>query len=170
MPSIKEVSLVIFALLVLGCQGRPSAEPPSQPVDSHNHHHHSAPHGGTLVALAEAGAHLELLLNPQNGQLTIYVLDGEAEKAIFSQKVQELELEFSSPFQGTATLQALADPLTGETEEKTGTYQATIAELKGAEAFEASLKSLVIQGKTLSNVELSFPQGNDEHDHSGHHH
>ncbi|MBK7495896.1 MAG: hypothetical protein IPI28_11060 [Candidatus Omnitrophica bacterium] len=47
--------------------------------DSHDHnhdHHHAAPHGGTMVALGDHMAHLELVLDSQNGTLTAYILDG----------------------------------------------------------------------------------------------
>ena len=52
------------------------------PTGQAHHHEHTAPHGGTLVALGEEFGHLELLLNKETGELTAYVLDGEAEKPV----------------------------------------------------------------------------------------
>src|SRR5258708_19176066 len=48
-------------------------------VQAHEHH---APHGGTLVEVGEDFAHVELLPDLQQGNLTVYILDGEAENPI----------------------------------------------------------------------------------------
>ncbi|HCC99135.1 MAG TPA: hypothetical protein DER64_01300 [Planctomycetaceae bacterium] len=53
--------------------------------DHHHHHHgedHDAPHGGTLVALGEHQYHAEIAWDEKAKTITVYVLDGEAEKAV----------------------------------------------------------------------------------------
>jgi len=59
---------------------------PADPgAHDHHHHHgedHEAPHGGTLVALGEHQYHAEIAWDEKAKTITIYVLDGEAEKAV----------------------------------------------------------------------------------------
>ncbi|GIS61994.1 MAG: hypothetical protein CM1200mP2_42190 [Planctomycetaceae bacterium] len=53
--------------------------------DHHHHHHdeeHKAPHGGTLVALGDHQYHAENAWDETAKTITVYVLDGEAEKAV----------------------------------------------------------------------------------------
>ena len=55
-------------------------------------HTHEAPHGGTLVAVGDHFAHLEIVLDPETGKMTAYVLDGEAENPI---RLKQGSMEFS---------------------------------------------------------------------------
>ena len=54
--------------------------------EHHHHHHHDedhdAPHGGTLVALGDHQYHAEIAWDEKAKTITVYVLDGEAEKAV----------------------------------------------------------------------------------------
>lgn len=60
---------------------------------SHDHgEHHEAPHGGTLVELGDHQYHAEIAWDEKAKTITIYVLDGEAEKAV---PIDAAELELA---------------------------------------------------------------------------
>jgi hypothetical protein len=126
-------------------------------------HHHTAPHGGTLVALGDEFAHLEFVLDPTDGTLTAYVLDGEAENAV---RLSGQPLDLSIGENRTLTLEPVADELTGETVDDTATYRVTSEDLKGVEEFQGVLDSIDVKGQTFQSVSFEYPQGNEaEHSH-----
>lgn len=136
-------------------------------ADGEEHgHHHAAPHGGTLVALGDHFAHLEILLDPETGKMTVYVLDGEAENPV--RLVQE-EIEFSVALkregEGTSVtmLQARAveNPLTGETVGDSSEFTVESDKLIGVAAFSAVVSTLEIKGEKIDDVEFDFPEGNE---------
>ncbi len=94
-----DASLVLLAIAGLltggiGCGGGDNLQEfddahikPADPGahDHHHHHHdeeHKAPHGGTLVALGDHQYHAEIAWDETAKTITVYVLDGEAEKAV----------------------------------------------------------------------------------------
>lgn len=86
------------------------------PVHAQHQHHHRAPHGGTLIELGHEDAHLEIVVDRLTGGIAVYVLDGEAERAV---KVAqpELDVHVNGPNQSTpvhVVLRAAANVLTGE--------------------------------------------------------
>ncbi len=148
-----------------------------------HHHDHKAPHGGTLVGLGDHFAHLELVLDPKDGKLILYVLDGEAEKALRI-KDKEIELKLFVPLEPdpqhsaetkrlhefVARLKAVANPLTGEKEGDTSQFAETLDPLKNAKKFDVQIAELKVRGQTFKDVKFSFPKGNepgakDAHDH-----
>lgn len=140
-------------------------------------HHHVAPHGGTLIGFGEEFAHLELLLDASTGELTGYVLDGEAENAVrlesggLALTVQKAEGETPVDI----ILAPMADELTGETAESTSRFVGRSDSLKDATSFKGTVKQITVKGSEFKEVEFSFPQGNEEsgHDHDedqDHHH
>ena len=166
---------MILALsgLFVACAGHKSEPAPptaSTPLASmeHEHHHHTAPHGGALVVLGEEFAHLEFVLDPELGALTAYVLDGEADQAV-QLSTSQLELELKSG--SRVSLLPVADELTGETEQSTSTFRAQSDSFKELKSFEATLVSIEIKSKTFKNVPFTFPEGNeapDSHERESH--
>ena len=94
-----DASLVLLAIAGLltggiGCGGGDNLQEfddahikPADPGahDHHHHHHdeeHKAPHGGTLVALGDHQYHAEIAWDETAKTITVYVLDGEAERAL----------------------------------------------------------------------------------------
>jgi len=133
-------------------------------------HEHKAPHGGTLVELGEEFAHLEISLDAKTGELTAYVLDGEAENPIrLTDKSIDLSIENIAPKNAAKqplaiALNAVASALTGEKVGDTSEFSATVEALKGATGFDATIAKLTIKGKTFEMVKFNFPKGNeDEH-------
>lgn len=127
-------------------------------------HEHKAPHGGALIEFGEEFAHLELVLD-KDGNLTGYVLDGEAEKAV-RVKQKEIEVKISA-VEGkaqalTVSLKAKANVLTGESEGDTSEFTAAAPALKGVKKFEAAVGAITIKGKDFKETKFKFPEGNEE--------
>ena len=135
-------------------------------------HEHNAPHGGTLVALGEHLAHLEFVLDAA-GKISVYVLDGEAEKAV-RLKHEHMELKVTpvkgDPFQ--VMLKAVANHLTGEKGGDSSQFEAQDDRLKGLKEFDGIAPQLEVKGVTVKPTRFHFPKGNEHegHDHAHDHH
>ena len=57
-------------------------KPADDGAHQHSHEHHDAPHQGELVALGDHLYHAEITWDEKNKTITVYVLDGEAAKAV----------------------------------------------------------------------------------------
>lgn len=132
-----------------------SASPVAQPADEG--HQHTAPHGGRLLELGEHFGFLELIVDPTTGRVTLYVLDGEAEKAV---RVTHPNLSMTvtepSGIMPPLVLEARASTLTGETVGDSSEFTGTLEALKGATAFKARLSTISVKGRTFENLELSW--------------
>jgi hypothetical protein len=172
-------SCVSVVLLLAACQSRPESDAPipsppaggapsSAPAPASSakadEHEHKAPHGGTLVALGEELAHIELVLDPRTGTLTAYTLDGEAEQAVrLHQPSIALEVRLPSAAQPIALeLAAVPNALTGETAGDTSQFAVTAASLRGVSRFEGSVAQVSIKGQTFTRVAFQFPEGNEQ--------
>lgn len=165
-PTLAVTCMVVASLVAAsGCDYK--AEP--NDGDGHHHHHHVAPHGGTLVVLGDESAHLELVLEP-DGELTVYLLDGEAEKPVRTDQTSiEIEITPKSTdtirAKFTETLAAVASPLTGETVGDSSEFRLKSEKLVGWESFDCRIKAVRLRGQALEDIRFPFPEGNDHHDH-----
>ena len=164
-------TILAIAFTQLGCEKKGAHH--SEQEDSHEthaHHEHTAPHGGTLVVLGEEFAHVEFVLDETTGKLTAYVLDGEAEKPIrLTEETIGLKINRLDPEQTMALqLQAVANVLTGETEGDTSQFEGQSEALVGTTEFQAEITSIVVKGQTFTNVDFKFPEGNEGR-HEEHH-
>ncbi|MCL4695287.1 MAG: hypothetical protein KJ060_22585, partial [Candidatus Hydrogenedentes bacterium] len=160
---------IVFAFVCAGCgSGADSPQPtdatPVAHSPDHDHgHHHEAPHGGVLIALGDHVAHIELVFDAENGALTAYVLDGEAENAV-RLSVPELEIvvqpETGDPF--SLRLEAYANVLTGETVGETSEFRGQSDELKQLVRFHGSIPYLTVRGVEFRDIHFRFPDGNEE--------
>ncbi len=124
-------------------------------------HEHKPPHNGTLVEFGEEFAHLELLLEPDSGKLTGYVLDGEAENPVRLQQSSiklKLNIDCKTLF---LNLKAVASPLTGEVKGDTSEFSAVSKKLKGVEQFSGTVMLIKVSGETFKNVDFKYPEGNE---------
>ncbi len=169
------IPAIFLVTLLAACQSGPGPTP--LPADSRvpgnqggHDGHHQAPHGGTLIVLGDEFAHLEFVLDPGTGGLTLYVLDGEAERPIrLGQKTVEVEIQDLRRQEGPdapasperISLSAAASPLTGETIGDTARFEAASPRLIGVAAFEARVLSVTVRGREYRNVRVSFPRGNE---------
>jgi len=131
------------------------------PHAGHNHgaaHAHTAPHGGSLILLGEHAFNLELVHDVTAGKLTAYLLDGHAEDFV---RISATSFEITATVAGTKkklTLNAVANPATGEKIGATSQFEATADWLKTTTTFDAVLESLTIRDNPFKNVAFSFPQ------------
>jgi hypothetical protein len=148
-----------FSLLVLGC-----AVAVAGVMFAQEEHEHTAPHGGTLIVLGNEVAHVELVLDAESGQLTAYVLDGEAEQAVrIARSVLPLMIEVGEAGEEASLvpLHAVENPLTGEKLDDTSEFRGQSDLLIGREFFSATLTDITVKGFNFQDVMFSFPQGNE---------
>src|SRR5476649_997646 len=116
MKPARLLGLLLLGPLVLLTSCAKQASAPTADAKPAKHEHHP-PHGGTPVVLGAEIYHLEFVLDPANGQLSAYVLDGEMENFL---RIAAPSFEVVATVGGvkqTLFLSAVANYATGE---KTG--------------------------------------------------
>lgn len=155
-------SNLVSALLVLFVMAAPGAVRAA--------HDHAAPHGGTLVALGDHFAHLEVVCDARRGRLRIWVLDGEASAPVaLTQGSIELKVRHLADAAGKSlreeslvlTARAVANPLTGETASRSSEFLVSHPSLRGVARFEALVKEFVVRGVPVRALRFPFPEGNE---------
>jgi hypothetical protein len=124
-------------------------------------HEHHAPHQGTLVVLGEEFSHVELVLDNITGELTAYILDGEAENPV---RISQSSLIIKFKDKGklvSLRLKPVANALTGEKSGDTSEYQGTFVKLKGLSNFEGYISSIKSRGESFKDVRFLYPEGNE---------
>lgn len=168
------IAISIASMIFSGCQSSSTENKPAastatsaaspattaDAVKKESGHEHSAPHGGTLVELGEEFAHLEVVLDAATGKLTIYVLDGEAEKAVRI-KQNEIEITTINPA-AVIKLSGVANSLTGETANDTSEFAGQSNVLKGASSFDGVIRAVMIKGRQFKGVAFNFPKDNEK--------
>lgn len=152
--SVASCTLMVLVVAVLaGCDAKEEGK-----AGKHEHH---APHQGTLVEFGEEFAHLELVLDSATGQLTGYVLDGEAEKPLrLSQR--EIRIDVRAKAGGfNVLLKAVGNALTGEKLGDTSQFEGQADGLKGLKEFDATVAKVTVKDKEFVGVEFNFPKGNE---------
>lgn len=140
--------------------------------DQHEHdhsHHHNPPHGGALMEVGEEFAHLELVLDRNASKLTLYVLDGEAEKPVrlgassltmstsavmFDQLPNDTDSDLR-----TIEFKAAANPLTGETAGNTSEFVSEHVSYKYLSELAGSISNVEIKGQKFPSIKIAFPKG-----------
>lgn len=127
--------------------------------DGHSHVHvHTAPHGGTLVALGSHAYNLELVPDAAAGKLTAYILDGHAENFI---RIKAPAFEAVATVNGEQrplVFKAVANTATGETVGDTSQFEAEADWLKSTASFAGVVTTLDIRGNTFTSIAFKFPQ------------
>lgn len=127
------------------------------------HHHHVAPHGGTLVEVGEHQFALEFVRDAAAGTLTLYVLDAHAEDFV---RLPAKSIEVTVDVKGRTeklSLAAIANELSGETVGDTSQFTATADWLKRDGEFAGKIAALEIRGTMFKDVAFTFPV-NKDHD------
>ena len=126
------------------------------------HHEHVAPHGGTLVVFGDELVHLELILDPETGEMTAYVLDGEAERGVpVQQPSLGIEVQPESGPRFAVALTPVENVLTGETRDNTSQFAGRSDRLKGLLRFRGEVRRLEVKGQRFERVSFRFPEGNE---------
>ena len=128
----------------------------------HAHHEHAAPHGGALVRLGDEFAHLEFVVDSETGQITAYVLDGEAERGVpVSQSSLGVEVRAAGREPFAVTLMPVENVLTGETRGRTSQFEGRSERLQGLPRFQGEVRRLGVRGRSFEHVPFRFPEGNE---------
>jgi hypothetical protein len=129
----------------------------------HDHHHHAAPHGGTLFVLGLHSAHVELVFDPATTRLDLYALDGHAEE-IFPLRADPIGIDVraheTAPWV-PVVLTPSEDPAERPTPQFAVRFTATVPELSGVPRFEVRLPDLEIAGTRYRGLSSWFPEGNE---------
>ena len=131
-------------------------------------HAHHAPHLGALIPLGDHVGHVELLLDPAQGTVRLYVLGAHAENPI-----RIADHEITIDLQGIdgrkisttpLVMNAQANLLTGEKVGDTSEFVGTHANLVGAQAFHGSLRAITLRGVAFTDVAVSGKVPTHEHE------
>jgi hypothetical protein len=129
-------------------------------------HTHDPLFGGALVELGDHAANLEVLLDPEAGKLTIYLLDAHATKAVRGKQESmslTVEPEGGEPF--PLELRQEANSLSGETVGDSAVYSVTDERLKGMKNLHGDVASIEFLGQKWEGIEVTWPAGEHDHDH-----
>ena len=126
-------------------------------------HEHKPPHEGTLVVFGKELAHLEFVLDAENGKLTAYALDGEAEYPV---RIMQKYIDVSITPQGSKEsfalrLVAMGNVLTGELPGDTSQFEGESDKLKGVSDFEGVVSKVKLRGHEFKKTEFNYPKGNE---------
>ncbi len=151
----------LLAALLAACGGEHEEGGGDNDHDAHHAdgdgHHHSAPHGGAMVVLGEEFAHLEILADAATGRLTLYILDGHAQKGL---RCADASIRCTiRPAGFTLDLLPTARPTTGEKSGDASEFSAADERLKGLARFTALLEKVVVKGKSFEGIEIPYPEG-----------
>lgn len=186
---------VVLACCFAGCKGESSdfktaeqlkkegVTPPPDEHAAHGHDHghahgehdhahdHHAPHGGSLVMLGDHAGFVELLLDSESGILELYVLDGEAEKAVpISQPEVTVEIEpkAAGAEHFAITLSGVIEP-ENEAAKTHTKYLGTYPQLKGLKEFSAVIEEIELgQDKHFHDLKTTYKPGAVEDHHDDH--
>ena len=152
MNSALRITVTTFVLCALVACGKKDDHAGHDHAAEHQHAH-TAPHGGTLVEIGEHAYNLELLRDATTGKLTAWILDGHAENFVRI-KTQTLELVAMPGGKFTPlTLQAVANPSTGETVGDTSQFEVQADWLKTTANF-SGIFTVEIKGTKFEKVEF----------------
>ena len=114
-----------------------------------------APHGGLLVDAGDDFAHIELVFDSTTGNLSAYILDGEAEEVV-PLKQPTILVRLVNPVR-TLKLKAVVNPLNGEKLGATSSYFLTDPSLKGLSQIKGVLVSVNFNGRAFKNLAFQIP-------------
>ena len=159
-------SLLLVLPVLAGCPGGHDhdhdhgADGHEHGEDGHEHgedggHVHTAPHGGTLLELAEEFAHLELVLDRATGELTAYSLGAHAERPVrLAHEALTVHVDGAESF--SVELAAVENPLTGESVGDTSCYRGTDERLATDVALTGRVAAIETKGQSFADVAFTM--------------
>jgi len=149
------LGLVSVLAVLSGCKKQDHAH--ADHAHNHGGHVHTAPHGGVLVELGEHAFNLEFVVQPDAGRLLVYLLSGHADQFVRS-NLPSIELWIMDGEQSRElVLQAMANPITGETVGNTSLFSAEADWLKRGAAFTGVIKSVSLGGARFEGIRFAIP-------------
>ncbi len=147
------VGVAALAALFLGGCGK----------SDHGHggggHSHAAPHGGALVMLGDHFAQIELVVEKERGELSLYVLDGGAHNFVRIGSPEIVATFKAGAVERTTVFRAMADAAPGETVGNTARFVAPAAWAGEISEFDCELHALEVRGRLFERVRFSYPEG-----------
>ncbi len=121
--------------------------------------HHEPQFGGTLVPLGRSHAHLEILVNPEDGQVRMWVLDAEAKELIgiggnmilirFEAGGEEIPVPMFPRFDEVSVEKGAALWASGH------------RKLIGHESLRGTIEGVAIGKRAYRKVEFTYPEGTE---------
>ncbi|MBA4016285.1 MAG: hypothetical protein C0483_03770 [Pirellula sp.] len=146
-------------LMVVGCgpASPPKGHSGSSSAQAEHAHPSEGPHGGHLIELGDEQYHVELIHDDKAGEVTFYILDSSAKKAV---PIDAVELVVNLKHGGKAEqFKIAAKPESGETAGTSSRFFSADKELAGDLDAEGADAQLVV---TISGKQF---RGAIEHEH-----
>lgn len=156
----RALGVALLTALWAGCGPAPNQTPAAGTPRAT--HHHDPRHGGTLVVLGHEEYHLELVHNPAEGLLQVYVFDGHIDNFVRLPDEGFDLLAWPDGRETRLSLKAVRTPPEGKPVTETALFEARADWLRNATQFHARLPALAIRGRTFTNVDFEFRAGNLE--------
>lgn len=144
--------------------------------DGEQGHAHSAQFGGEIFEIGgDHFAHIEVVHDADTGEISVYTLDGHAEKTV---TVPENSIDVTIDDHGeeiTLTLPAPTDELMGNEPGENYLFRTTDSRLEGIDHFDGVIASITVMGKMFENFEFTYGSHDhdeervDDHDENGKH-
>jgi hypothetical protein len=145
-------------IVAAGCRSQSTADiaKAAGPVQGHEH---VAPHGGTLIEIGQEFAHLECVFEPASARVTMFVLDGEAERPVRLADASIAIVLDAPPALASRPIElaAVADVLTGETVGDTSQFRVTRRELAQLLELRGVVVGLRVKGQSFPQVPFQVP-------------
>lgn len=125
----------------------------ADPHAGHNHgsHAHKPLMGGELVELGDHQFNLEFKYDAARGVLQAWVLDAHAENFV-RVGMASFDIQEASGARRVATLQAVANPITGETPGDTSAFEGAVPWLKEFKHFDGVVRAVKVRGAEFRDV------------------
>lgn len=166
MKRFMRISVLLLSVLIAGCGSNDQLAQEIDEIheDAHSEetdhgHVHVAPNGGMLVEIGDHFANIEIVLDSETGVLTLYSLGAHAEKPVrLVEETLSLDVTLGDSDESfTLILDAMENPLSGETIGDTSEFRGQSDALIGVDHFHATLASIQTQGVVFQNIEFAFP-------------
>lgn len=145
-------------LTLVGCGGSHDNGHKEHEHEGHEHVHH-APHGGALTMLGDHAFQVEILPDPSDEQMDLYILDGEAGRFVRIAAPVLQGVAKAGERQWELRFQAVANDATGETVGNSSHFTASATELLNVNEFEVIFGRLEILGQVFEDVRVLYPEG-----------
>ena len=128
-------------------------------------HNHVAPHGGNLIMLGDHMAQIEVIIDPKPGILTVYVLDGNAEKpleidqseiAVTVTPEPEADAKEPAPKAIKLMLTRVSNPEAPAEQKLPPMFAGQSDQLKGVDHFDGVFSEIKVAGKDFDDIEFHY--------------
>lgn len=137
---------------------KPAAPAEASGHEGHRHgggHAHQPLMGGELVEVGEHQFNLEFKFDAARGVLQAWVLDAHAENFV-RVALPAFEVVEAEGARRTIVLQAVANPISGETVGDTSSFEGAAPWLREIKHFDGVVKAITVRGASFHDLEVHF--------------